>query len=277
MRHNRRSLLLLTLALSITALCASGHAQAQQNASAAQPDATAAKLPVYDVVSIKPSKSGSVGSVFRTGEDTFTATNVSLKSLISMAFDIKPDLISGVTGPVDSVQFDVIAKILEPNPDVLIKLSNKQRQSMLLPFLEDRFQLKAHTEIKILPIFEMIVTKDGPKFKQSPDSAKPSPGWGTGNGMFTAHDLSMTTVAVVLTDLVHRTVINKTGLKGNYDLNLKWSQDDAPASSISANPSTDTGPSIFTALPEQLGLKLKPAKGPVETLIVDHIAMPSAN
>jgi uncharacterized protein (TIGR03435 family) len=270
--HNLRNLLLLALAISVAASCACGHAQAPPSTPAAQADPAPANLPVYDVVSIKQNKSGNYGNYsFRTGDDSFTATNVSLKFLVSAAYDIKQELISGVTGPVDSVQFDVIAKMLDPNPDVLKKLTNKQRQSMLLPFLEDRFQLKAHTETKTLPVFEMIVTKDGPKFKQSPAPSKPNPTWSSGNGRFTAHDLSMTYMASVLTDLVHRTVINKTGLTGNYDLTLKWSED------VGTNSTTDTGPSIFTALQEQLGLKLKPAKGPVETLVVDHIAMPSEN
>jgi uncharacterized protein (TIGR03435 family) len=269
--QDRRALLLLALAISIAVPRIGNYAYAAQNAPTTQADSAPAKLPVYDVVSIKPSKPGDVGYGFRTVNDSFTATNVPLKYLVSRAYDIKPELISGISGPIDSARFDVTAKMVDPDPNIVKKLSNKQRQLMLLPFLEERFQLKAHTEIRILPVFEMTVTKDGPKFKQTPDSPKPSPGWGTGNGTFNAKDISMTTTASVLTDLVHRTVINKTGLTGNYDLTLKWSED------VGTNSTTDTGPSIFTALQEELGLKLKPAKGPVETLVVDHIAMPSEN
>ncbi|HEV2710108.1 MAG TPA: TIGR03435 family protein [Edaphobacter sp.] len=269
--HNRRNLLLLTLAISVAALCGYGHAQAPQNAPKAQADSATAKLPVYDVVSIKPNKSGSGNYGFRTGDDSFTATNVPVKFLLENAYDIKPELISGVSGPIDSARFDVIAKMVDPDPDVIKKLSNRQRELMLLPFLEERFQLKAHTETKILPIFEMILTKDGPKFKQSPAPIKPNPTWSSDNGRFTAHDLSMTDMASVLTEMAHRTVIDKTGLTGKYDLTLKWSED------TGSNSTTDTGPSIFTALQEQLGLKLKPAKGPAETLVVEHVEMPSEN
>lgn len=81
----------------------------------------------------------------------------------------------------------------------------------------------------------------------------------------------MTSLASILTDIAQRTVIDKTELTGKYEISLKWTQYDG------TNPTTDTGPSIFTALQEQLGLKLKPAKGPVQTLVVDHIAMPSEN
>ena len=137
----------------------------------------------------------------------------------------------------------------------------------------ERFQLKAHTEIKTLPVYELVVIKDGPKFKQSEDDTH---GSGTSihgdhNGKeLTAHNLSITSLASSLTNEVHRTVIDKTGLAGKYDLGMKWSADDGTAQA-------DSLPSIFTALPEQLGLKLQAGKGPVETLVVDSVEMPSEN
>lgn len=266
-----RKLLLLALAISIVTLCS--HAYAAQNAPATQTDSPSAKLPVYDVVSIKPNKSGSGNYGFRTGDDSFTATNVSLIYLVSNAYNIKPDLISGINGPIGSARFDVIAKVVDPDPVLMKKLTDKQRQSMLLPFLEDRFQLKAHTEIKTLPVYELVVVQGGPKFKPSTDSSKQGGSWSTNNnqGTITANSFPITSLVSILTDLVHRTVIDKTGLTGKYDLTLKWSED------VGSDSTTDTGPSIFTALQEQLGLKLKTAKGPVETLVVDHAAMPSEN
>lgn len=274
-RHHpcSRKLLLLALAISIAAPCAYSHAQAPPNAPKTQADPTAAKLPLYDVVSIKPNKSGDSNYGIRTGDDSATATNVSLKFLASMAYGIKPDLISGISGPIDSARFDVIAKVVDPDPAVMKKLTNKQWNSMLLPVLAERFQLRAHTEIKALPVYELVLIPSGPRFKQSSDSSKPGGLWNVSNnqGKVTAHDFSMTSLASLLTDVVHRTVIDKTGLTGKYELELKWSED------INSTSTTDSGPSIFTALQEQLGLKLKPAKGPVETLVVDHAAMPSEN
>lgn len=269
----RRRLLLLALAIFIAASCASSRAQAPQNAPEAKPAPTAAKLPVYDVVSIKQNKSGSGAWGWNGNADSYTGTNLLVKNLLQAAYDIKPDLISGVTGPIDSARFDVIAKIDDPDPAVMRKLTDKQRQAMLLPFLIERFQLKAHTEIKTLPVYELVVLPDGPKFKQSADDSHQGAGWGIrdNQGTITAHAFPMTSLASLLTDVVHRTVIDKTGLTGKYEISLKWSQYDG------TDPPADSGPSIFTALPEQLGLKLKPAKGPVETLVVDHIAMPSAN
>lgn len=273
-RHSstRKKILLLALAIPIATQCAYSHAQAPQSTSTTQADRPAPKLPVYDVVSIKPNKSGGGNYGWRTGDDSFTATNVPLKFLVSTAYDIKEDLISGVSGPIDSARFDVTAKIVEPDPTVMKKLSDKQRQAMLLPVLTERFQLKAHTEIKVLPIYELVI-QGGPKFKQSSGSSNQGWGWNFKNNQatLTAHDLSMMALTSILTNTMHRTVIDKTGLTGKYELSLKWSQD------VGTSSTTDTDPSIFTALPEQLGLKLKPAKGPVETLVVDHAAMPSAN
>lgn len=261
---------LLLLAMFIAVPCAYGQTAVAPDASATHTETTRAKLPVYDVVSIKQNKSGDGSFGWRGSADSYTGTNLSVKSLLQAAYDIKPDLISGVSGPIDSARFDVIAKIVDPDPAVMKELTDKQRQAMLLPFLIERFRLKAHTEIKMLPVYELTVIPGAPKLKQSSDSSKQ--GWGINQrGVLNATYLSITSLASLLTDIVHRTVIDKTGLTGNYDLVLKWSQD------VDSDSTTDTGPSVFTALPEQLGLKLKTAKGPVETLVVDHVAMPSEN
>jgi uncharacterized protein (TIGR03435 family) len=131
--------------------------------------------------------------------------------------------------------------------------------------------LKAHTETKILPVYELVVIKGGPKFKQSAGDSTGSRGTSIHNRELTAHDIPMRSFASTLEGQVHRTVIDKTGLEGSYDLTLKWSPDDATSTQ------TDSAPIIFTALQEQLGLKLQAAKGPVETLVVDHAEMPSEN
>jgi uncharacterized protein (TIGR03435 family) len=269
-----RRLLVLAVAIAIWVLSAVGQANAQGGSAGTPANSANAKLPAYDVVSIKLNKSGSGGVDIDTNDNRYFARNVSLKDLLENAYGIKKDLISGVTGPVASARFDIEAKIVDRDPDALRKLTNRQYGEMLLPFLVERFQLKAHTETKILPVYELVVIKDGPKFKQSEDDTR---GSGTSihgdhNGSeLTAHNLSMTALASSLTNQVHRTVIDKTGLTGKYDLGMKWSNDDGAAAADSVVPS------IFTALPEQLGLKLQSAKGPVETLVVDSVEMPSEN
>lgn len=233
-----------------------------------------ANLPVYDAVVIKPNGSGGGSSRLDSNIDLYNATNVSLKTLLQDAYDVKPDMISGIPKAMESTHFDIQAKVIEPDINVLKKLNSDQRRAMRRGILLDRFQLKVHTEERTLPVFEMSLAKDGPKFKASTS---------TGNGSSThthsiphgtelnARNVTMAAFASTLYGEAHRTVLDKTGLTGRYDIDMKWSPDDA------ATPDPDAGPSVFTALEEQLGLKLRAAKGPVQTLVVDHVEMPSEN
>jgi uncharacterized protein (TIGR03435 family) len=258
---------LLTLAIALPL----AHAQ-----TATTPPAASAEVkPIaYDVFTIKPNTSGSGSSGSHSKGDSFTATNISVKQLLQQAFGIRQDLISGIPGTIDSARFDIQAKVVDPDLDAIRKLNSKQAGAMLLPMLTERFLLKTHPEIKTLPVYELVVIPGGPKFKPAASDAKgPNTSVNGRNDHtdLTAHNLSMTLFADILPRQVPRTVIDKTGLAGNYDLTLQWSRED------STNADADTAPSIFTALPEQLGLKLQPAKGPVETLVVDHVEMPSEN
>ncbi len=268
-----RNLLLLVAAFSVAVPHAAGQAAAG-GGTAATEDASP-KLPAYDVASIKLNKSGRSGVDIDVDLDLYSAMNISLKQLLENVYNIRQDLISGVTGPVASARFDLMAKILEPDRDALKKLSNAQRRAMLLPVLQDRFQLKAHTETKILPVYELVVVRGGPKFQRSLSDNKQDSGTSVhGNGrrtVLTAHDRTMASLADTLTYQVHRTVIDKTGLEGDYDFTLEWAPENLDAGA------PDAGPSIFTALPEQMGVKLQPTKGPVETLVVDHVEMPTEN
>lgn len=262
--------LLLALAMSIAMPSALGQSKLLPSAAS-----TAAKLPAYDVVSIKPNKSGSGSLDVDENVDTYNAKNITVKGILEGAYGIRRDLISGVPGPIESAHFDVMAKIVDPDAAAVRKLTGRQRGSMLLPILAERFQLKAHTETRILPVFELIVVQGGPKFKHSADQKSNDTGTsiqGSDRGVqLTAHGISMVSLASSLEGQVHRPVIDKTDLAGNYDVAMKWSSDTVPSSEANA------GPSIYTALQEQLGLKLKATKGPVETLVVDHVEMPSEN
>ena len=267
-----KHLLLATLAC-ISAISIS-FAQTAGTPAAVSAQATA---PTNDVMTIKPNitDSGSMG--LDTKGDHFIAHNVSLKHLLQYVYDLNEDSIAGVPAQFDTVRFDIEAKIVEPDLDALKKMNSEQRRSMLRPLVAERFQLKTHTESRILPIYELVVVKGGPKFKLSDDQTKL--GWGDIGLYYNKSDiklegrgLPLPHLARTLADQVHRTVIDKTGLDGNYDLTLQWTPDDSPASA-----DANSAPSIYTAVQEQLGLKLQPAKAPVEVLVVDHAAMPSEN
>jgi uncharacterized protein (TIGR03435 family) len=169
---------------------------------------------------------------------------------------------------------------------------------MLQPLLAERFKLKAHTETKQLPVYELIVAKGGPKLKEAtpgdtyangfkgPDGVGRGGMMRMGRGQLTGQGVPITTLTNLLSQQLQRTVVDKTGLTGKYDLELNWTPEQGEgglgpppgAASPQAEPAPDaTGPSIFTALQEQLGLKLQSTKGPVETLVIDHAEMPSEN
>jgi uncharacterized protein (TIGR03435 family) len=263
-------LLLATLACISAISIAS--AQTAGAPAAANAQATA---PAYDVMTIKPSDPGSPGTSIGGRGDSFMAQNYSLKMLLQYAYDLNEDSIVGIPSQLDSKRFDIKAKISAPDLDVLKKLSEKQGRLMILPLLTERFQLKTHMETRTGPVYELVVAKGGPKLKPSADQASQDCFFGTSTGKsskINAKCLPMASLAKVLSGQLHRPVVDKTALTGNYDLTLQWTPDDAPAS---ADP--DPAPSIYTAVQEQLGLKLQPAKAPVEVLVVDHAAMPSEN
>jgi uncharacterized protein (TIGR03435 family) len=212
-------------------------------------------------------------------EDTLRAENVPLKLLLVNAYGIREGLMSGLPGWAESSRFDVTAKVADTDLKAFRSLSREQRQAMLAGLLVDRFHLKTHTEIKTLPVYELVVAKDGPKLKTSivppPDSENPDP---LGLGNLDVHNTEMTATGVTLSDLamnlsfpLDRTVINKTGLTNRYDFRLRWTADGVDVGA------TDAPPDLFTAIQEQLGLKLQAAKGPVTTLVVDHVEQPTDN
>jgi uncharacterized protein (TIGR03435 family) len=157
---------------------------------------------------------------------------------------------------------------------------------MLLPMLADRFHVKAHTEVKTLSVFNLVLTKDGPKFKKNPpppvdpdNPRKAEEGRGNitiNNNDLTATAVPLSSIAEMLAGQLSHTVIDKTGLVGDYDFKLRWTPEEQ-ANNTADNGSTDHPPDLFTALQEQLGLKLESTKGPVTTLVIDHVEQPTPN
>jgi uncharacterized protein (TIGR03435 family) len=267
---------LLPLTTAIFLFAVAAHAQIEHKGPAAN-IALAASLTPYDVVSVKQvplnTSGGDIYSSTQIGTHDFAVSNVPLKQVIELAYDVKGDQIIGFTGPVSSARFDIEAKIVAADGGVPPKLSGQQIAAMIIPLLADRFHLAAHIESKMLPVYELVVARGGTKFQLSQTEAPGGGGWGKG-GTFRSLNLkggSMADLAAMLPDQVHRNVIDKTGLVGRADITLKWSDD------VAAQQGSSDVVSIFTAVEEQLGLKLMPSKGPVDTLVIDHIEMPSPN
>lgn len=207
-------------------------------------------------------------------DDVLTATNVPLVMLVEFAYDIKADQIFSISGPVGSAHFDIEAKVLAPDGGTPPKLTDDEIQAKLIPLLADRFHFKAHLQPKTMPVYDLLVQRGGPKIKLSQQDRKDSSLNLNGHDttkVLNAKSASMADLAQILADEVHREVIDKTGLAGSADITLRWSDD------VAAEAGGPNVISIFTAIEEQLGLKLQPSKGPVNTLVVDHVEMPTAN
>jgi uncharacterized protein (TIGR03435 family) len=262
---------LLIALIPVAALVAPAHAQPTHKGPAAN-IALSSTIQPYDIISIKRNASGDGNFGMRFGDDGLSATNVSLRFLIQFAYDIKPDFIAGLSGPVDSARFDVKAKAM-PEDGSSPKLTYDQLVAMVIPLLADRFHLKAHLESQIKPVYDLVVAKGGPKIKLSKDEIKDS-NWSNSfegaNKVLTSKGARMPDLADALSNQVGRKVVDKTGLTGHTDITLKWSDEVASGPGV-------TNVDIFTALQEQLGLKLQPSKGSVDTLVVDHAEMPSEN
>ena len=253
--------------------------------------APAVPTPAYDVASIRPNHSDNSDRSTQWNNGNFTATNASLKSLLANAYGIRDGLISGLPGWAESARYDIRAKIVDPDLDALKKLSPEQFEAMLAALLADRFHLQAHRETRMLPVFDLLVAKGRLKIQELPAGSRNSESaprkGGVAPGSIHSTDTEMISNAISaqllsewLSGQLKRTVIDKTSLSGVYDFHLKWADErTAMAGPYGGQPrnSGDTGPSIFTALQDQLGLKLESAKGPVVTLVVDHVDPPSEN
>lgn len=252
------------------ALAFAGPAHAQTATPASTTPQTAA--PAYDVSSVKPSEPDATGmSSMFNGAGRYEGTNITMHELLQTAFGKRRDMILGLPAWADKTRFDVQAKSVETDEATLKALPQSARLGMLRKVLEDRFQLKWHMEQREMPTYELVVNKGGIKMSVSTVTGKGSGVRGGRNGELTGINCPMDVLAVVLSNPLQRAVVNKTGLTDKYNFTLKYTPDDAPAGSDAELPS------LFTAIQEQLGLKLQPAKGLQEVLVIDSVSMPTAN
>jgi len=251
-----------------------------QSSSAPKMKVSDSQVPKYDVVSIKPNKSGSGSHGIDVNDGNFEATNVPVKTLILNAYELKDSQVIGLPSWAGSLDYDIKAKVSEPDKKVFDAMTDEQSRMMLQPVLTDRFQLKFHREKKVLPVYELVVAKGGVKFKESavPDDGKSKGANGMGSGSMSVHNTELTSTGVrlskltsVLSNQLGRVVVDKTGLTGKYDLELKWLPNDA-------QPAPDSQlTDLFTALQEQLGLKLEPGKAEIDTFVIDRLEMPDVD
>jgi len=294
----------------VSATPSAAHIQAQASTQQTQGAAAAtAALPryEYEVVSIKPNKSGSLIPGGRQMDDGINVTNFPLQFLIQGAFGVSNDRIVGLPGWVSSDRFDINAKMNPEVADALKKLSADDRkeaqQHMLQALFADRCKLTFHRETKELPTYTLVLGKNGPKFKESKPGETPEGGikvpdgkGGTGSitvgekGAITFRGLPLNFIVQILSMQLGRTVVDKTGLTGKYDFSWQFTPSasqvrafggtpaEGGANGVSSGiPADPDGTDLFTAVQEQLGLKLESGKGPVEIIVIDHIEKPSDN
>jgi uncharacterized protein (TIGR03435 family) len=240
----------------------SGLANAFQRGAQAQTPVKA-PLPSFEVAAIKLDKSGSYSSHWSDHSGKMFATNISMRALIERAYGIRDYQISGPEW-LKSDRYDIEAEAPASIPKDQLK---EQFPLMLQSLLSERFKLTFHREEKVLPVYALVVAKDGPKLTPIKNDGHSSSN--SNRGHLSVQAGSSMQIADALSHPLDRPVIDKTGLSGVYKCELEWTPDDNQATP--ANQASDSGPSIFTAVQEQLGLKLVPQKAPVEILVIDHV------
>jgi uncharacterized protein (TIGR03435 family) len=261
-------------------------AQSQTQATAAAPTLE------FEVATVKPNKSD-IAPAALTTDDGIDMRNIPLGILLGVAFGMSSDRITGGPDWLND-RYDVSAKMDPDVADALKKLNPLDRRAarlhMFQALLTDRFKMVYHRDTKELPVFFLVVAKGGPKLQEGkPADASPDVAGSTGtgtlqfgqNGLMTFKAMPLSSLLLVLSQQVGRTVLDKTGLNGRYDFTWNFNQSAAPGGGrggpAGAAPSDSEPASIFTVLQEELGLKLDSGKGPVEIIVIDHIEQPSGN
>lgn len=225
----------------------------------------------FDAASVKLNTSGGNGYPgVAPGGKRFTATNLPMTALIMLAYDVTPAQISGVPSALDKVGYDIEATCDHP-------MTKEGGGRMLQTLLADRFKLVVHREEREQPIYALIIAKGGPKLHESSASKSGPPEIKRNGSAFVFGRRPMSSLALILSQIVGRTVADKTGLGGRYNFTLEYAPERTGSGRDGAAPADTDGPSIFTALPQQLGLTLDAQKGQIEFIVVDHAETPSAN
>jgi uncharacterized protein (TIGR03435 family) len=229
--------------------------------------------PTFDVASVKANKTGSTASRISSGPDgSLHAINVTPKSLILDSFRVMDFRLSGAPTWIATERFDIEAK-----PDPMTR--QPDIRPMIRSLLEQRFQLRTHREARELPVFILDAAKSGPKVPEAAEGEAQSGGLRPGasrtsvgpkGGEISGNAIPIAKFIEMLMPQVGRPVLDRTGLVRKYDISLKFFPD-------STTPGVEAGPSIFTALQEQMGLRLEASREIIEMLVIDHVERPSEN
>lgn len=227
----------------------------------------------YEVASIRPSNQEAGRSSINTGNGDLHISNATVKQIMMSAYDVRDFQIAGGPRWIETDRFDINANSdRQPSSNA----QRDQNQERMRNLLEDRFQIRIRRENREQSIFALVVTRTGAKL-QPADSSKGNSGTNTntsnGRGKLVATATPLDNLARVLSGITGRHVANRTSLEGAFDFTLEWSSD----LDQSQAGNSEAGPSIFTVLQEQLGLRLESTRGPVEVLIIVRAEMPSEN
>jgi uncharacterized protein (TIGR03435 family) len=236
----------------VAAVCAMSLCAAAQTRSAPK---SGAALPMsFEVVSIRPVPPDSQGTISLPAGTEFRAHAMQLSVLVQMAFGINPNQMV-IPEWAQGVKFDIAAKTGSETP-----LTYEQMKPLMQKMLAERFQMTYHRETREVQGFEMVAAKGGLKLTPAkPGSPK---GGGGGPGAIDLPNTTMNSLAGMLTAMLKRPVADRTGATGDYEVKLRFAPEEDAESTL---------PSIFTAVQEDLGVKLESAKVPVEMVVIDHL------
>ncbi len=236
-------------------------------------------LPQFEAASVKPSAPGDMrGTTYGfTAGGGCRVRNGTLKGMIESAYDVRDFRISGGAGWMDSEGYDVDAVTPPRWSSAIPEDRAKETRVRVQTLLAERFQLAVRKETKELPVCLLTLGKGGSKLVEAP--AEPSAqGMGIRSecSRMTGTRATMANLAFGLPRQLRRPVQDQTGLDGRYDFTLEFAPDTGPCA-MAANADSTDAPSIFMAIEEQLGLRLEPAKGPDEVIVIDHAVKADPN
>ena len=278
----KRNYSISSIAVAALALSASGLLAMTQSASPAASHSQSSRpnFDQFEVATIKPIEHDAKGGRFivMQGTHRFIVKDYPLRRLIAAAYDLNPRAVSGGPAWVDSDYYDITA--ITPGE---IRPSHDEQMAMLRSLLTSRFQLAFHRADKEFSIYELEIAKDGPKLK--PSTASPDEPAALISTVYPqrillpARNTTMGEFASLLQRAVlDRPVVDKTGLTGRYDFDLEWAPDETQFGGEVPPASADAQSApFFTAVQQQLGLRLKPTKGPISAIIIDAATKPSEN